>query len=175
MGDIRRNDAVTCVNDGSKANGHGVRRVTWDRSAHDDDMVSIEGFSSPFNRVRDVGCNIAPNFKQDLLEHRGVQSGAGNPDFIEAVGLGYRRFREFNPFSSGQTSTHHKSDFTTVALEMNDHLPKLTHPHGSCLGFLWSEKTTSEGHHMNGAHEGFATRASFHPIPNETLRWLVRE
>ena len=109
--------------------------------------------------------NIASDVQKDLLEHRCIEPCAGDADLIQAMrgrngGLG-----QFNAFTCRQATADHQGDASTVAFEMDHELAKLTHPHGTSVGFLRAKKTPAEGNDVHGAHGFPATRPCFHPIP----------
>jgi len=137
--------------------------------------VGFEGLTSLINGVGDVGGNIATNFEQHLLQNGGVETRTGDADLVQAARVPHGVFRKFDTFSGRQTAAHHKGDFSSVPLQMDDQLAELAHPHRAVRCFLGTEQTPPKGDDMNGAHERIATRTSFHPIPAKTLIGKIRE
>ena len=125
----------------------------------------LEKFAGGLYRMGNDRCDVTADVQQHLLKNGGVEPCSGDADFIEPMPVADGRLGQSDAFPCREAATDNQTHSAAVAFEMNHQLTKLAHPPRAGIGFFWSEKTSTEGHDVNRAHDSSPSRPCFHPIP----------
>jgi hypothetical protein len=88
-------------------------------TAHDDQVMLVQEFSSLLSRRWNYWSNITTDVKEYLLNDGCVQSSRCNSNFIESVRITEHGFCQINTFSCWQSPSNDDTKVPSVSLDVN--------------------------------------------------------